>query len=104
VLEKPELAFAFAFFAQPLKRVFNYGRAQVRSKSARRQGVEASQRDGQFRRRFRHPIVPGNKFHAAAAFVGMRFLRGINEKIWSDRSKSERNRRGYCRRAATNSS
>ena len=41
------------------------------------------------RRRFRHPIVPGNKLHAAAAFLGMSFLRDVNEKIL-ERPQQER--------------
>ena len=29
----------------------------------------------------RHPIVPGDKFHIAAAFASAAFLSGVNEKI-----------------------
>ena len=29
----------------------------------------------------RHPIVPGDKFYIAAAFAGVAFLGGVNEKI-----------------------
>ena len=39
--------------------------------------------------RFRHPIVPRNKFHVTAAFVGMSFLGGINKKIL-ERPQQER--------------
>src|SRR6266513_2633803 len=81
-LEKPKLAFAFAFFPQPLKRVFHNRRRPSEVEDAlRRQGVECLNRDGQLRRRFGHPIVPGNKFHAAAAFVGMSFLRGVDQTM-----------------------
>jgi hypothetical protein len=89
-LEKPELAFALAFFPQPLKRVFHNRRRPSEVEDAlRRQGVEYLNWNGQLRRRFRHPIVPGNKFHAAAAFVSMSFLRGVNEKIL-ERPEQER--------------
>jgi hypothetical protein len=46
VLEKPEFAFAFTFFTQPLKRVFTTVVAQVRSKSAPAARVESLAGDG----------------------------------------------------------
>ena len=81
-MEKPELASALAFFPQALKRVFHNRRRPSEVEDAlRRRGVECLNWDGQLRLRFRHPIVPGNKFRAAAAFVGMCFLGGVNKKI-----------------------
>ena len=44
-------------------------------------------RDGQLRRGFCHPVIPGNKFYAAAAFARMSFLNSLNEEILERREQ-----------------
>src|SRR6266545_8044584 len=47
----------------------------------RRNILEGFSRDGQLRRRFGHPFVPGNERHSATAFNCASSLFGMTEKI-----------------------
>src|SRR5213594_2559304 len=59
-----------AFFAQLSQCVFDYGSSPSHIVNFfRRPDLSFVCRDRQTRRRFSHPLIPGNKFHVAATFA-----------------------------------
>jgi len=89
-LESAQFPLAFAFLAQTPQGLFDNRRrpAQIEEPFGRPrfQGLRGN---GQLRRRFRHPIVPGNELHIAAPFARVPLLGGIVQKI-AERFQEER--------------
>src|SRR4029077_360840 len=80
--EQPEPAFAFAFLAETLQSVFHDCRRPTEIKQMLRRNIlENLSRDGQLRRRFGNPFVPGNERHSATAFNRSSSFFGMTEKI-----------------------
>src|SRR5205823_14292673 len=89
-LKQSEPTSALAFLAQTSERLFDYRRSPPQIEQLlRRPRIERLRRDRQLRRRFGHPIIPGNRFHSTAALVCAQFLVCVSKEI-SQRLQQQR--------------
>lgn len=73
---------AFAFLAQTPQRLFDHGRRPPQiEKALSGPGFHGLGRDRKLRRRFRHPVIPGDELDVAAPLARMAFLRRIVQEV-----------------------
>ena len=85
-----QFSLTFAFLPQASQRLFDDGRrpAQI-EKTLGGPGFQRLRRHRELRRRFSHPIIPGDELDIAAPLAGVPFLRGIVQEV-PERLEQER--------------